>query len=73
MSQDTEKATSEEIASTEIIKRMAKAIWEIKQRNENCLPQDLNDVGFTPEQVVKFWDKARERMEINKRLEDWED
>jgi hypothetical protein len=52
--------------------RMAKAIAEIKKRNGNCLPQDLNEVGFTPEEVIEHWEKARSLMDVANKLESWE-
>jgi hypothetical protein len=39
--------------------RMAAAIIEIIQDNGDCLPQDLNARGFTPDEVVRHWHLAK--------------
>ena len=46
---------------------MAAAIIEIMQENGDCLPQDLNAKGFTPDAVTKHWHLAKSlaAIEIN--------
>lgn len=47
--------------------RMAGAIIEITREKGGCLPQDLNERGFTPTEVVKHWHMAQSlaTVEIN--------
>ena len=39
--------------------RMASAIIEITRDTGGCLPQDLNEKGFTPEEVIDHWPLAK--------------
>jgi len=48
--------------------RMATAIIEIMRENGDCLPQDLNAKGFTPEEVATHWHLAKCLMAIELRL-----
>ncbi|MDE1900962.1 MAG: hypothetical protein KGI37_04865 [Alphaproteobacteria bacterium] len=45
--------------------QMAKVIVEVRQKNGGCMPQDLNAVGFTPQEVVDHWDAAHFLIAIN--------
>ncbi len=47
--------------------RMAAAIIEITQAKGGCLPQDLNERGFTPDEVAEHWHLAQSfaAVEIN--------
>lgn len=38
---------------------MATAIIELIQKNGGCLPQDLNERGFTPNEVSQYWPMAQ--------------
>jgi hypothetical protein len=48
--------------------RMASAIIEITQENGGCLPQDLNEKGFTPAEVAEHWHLAKSLAEVEMRL-----
>ena len=48
--------------------RMASAIIEITRENGGCLPQDLNERGFTPAEVVDYWHLARSLAEVEMNL-----
>ena len=39
--------------------RMATAIFEVTTATGGCLPQDLNERGFTPDEVAKDWHFAK--------------
>ena len=80
MAQDAQKVLimvdpklDDEKLSVEIAKRMATEIRAIKKRNGNCLPQDLNDVGFTPQEVVDHWETAYSLVTISKTQNHLED
>ena len=47
--------------------RMAAAIIEITNEKGGCLPQDLNEKGFTPAEVTEHWHLAKSlaAVEIN--------
>lgn len=47
--------------------RMATAIIEITGEKGGCLPQDLNEKGFTPAEVAEHWHMAQSfaAVEIN--------
>ena len=70
MSQNAKKENRK--PASETAKRMAEEYLAIKKLNGNCLPQDLNDVGFTPEQVIEHWDEARSLIAEMKTKEEWE-
>lgn len=47
--------------------RMATAILEIIQKQGCCLPQDLNEKGFTSDEIVQHWHMAHSlaNVELN--------
>jgi hypothetical protein len=47
---------------------MAAAIIEIIQKNGDCLPQDLNARGFTPDEVAQHWHMAKSMAAIELRM-----
>ena len=47
---------------------MASAIIEIMQENGECLPQDLNVMGFTPDEVSQHWHLAKSLAVVELRL-----
>lgn len=48
--------------------RMAAAIIEITKEQGWCLPQDLNERGFTPDEVVRLWDLANSLVAVELKL-----
>lgn len=72
MNQNLQKA-SNKTEVPEIARRMAREYLAIKKRNRNCLPQDLNEVGFTSDQVFEHWEEAMALVDKNKSNELWED
>ncbi len=48
--------------------RMADAIIELTQTNGDCLPQDLNGVGFTPDEVAQHWHMAKSLADVELKL-----
>ena len=48
--------------------RMATAIMEITQEQGGCLPQDLNEKGFAPDEVAKYWHMAKSLAEVEIKL-----
>jgi hypothetical protein len=48
--------------------RMATAIVEITRVNGGCLPQDLNEKGFSPAEVAEHWNLAKSLAEVEMRL-----
>ncbi|MDD4616006.1 MAG: hypothetical protein PHW76_02670 [Alphaproteobacteria bacterium] len=42
----------------EVADRLAKAIIELRRKDGGCMPQDLNEKGFTVSEVVENWDAA---------------
>jgi len=44
--------------------RMAAAILEIQKTKGGCLPQDLNERGFTPAEVAEHWSMAQSLVEL---------
>jgi len=59
--------TSEKDRKFELAARMAVIIVQIIQINGGCLPQDLNEKGFTPDEVIEHWHMAQSlaAVEIN--------
>jgi hypothetical protein len=59
--------TSDKDKKFELVARMATAIVQIIRANGGCLPQDLNEKGFTPDEVVEHWHMAQSlaAVEIN--------
>jgi hypothetical protein len=51
------KATPE--TGDETIRRMVKAIIVIMEAQEDCLPHELVEKGFSLEQINRFWAKAK--------------
>ena len=45
--------------------RMATEIIECQQTIGSCLPQDLNEKGFTPDEVDQHWNAAHFLITIN--------
>jgi hypothetical protein len=50
--------------------RMAAAIIAITQKNGDCLPQDLNAQGFTPDEVAENWHLAKSLAVVELQLMD---
>jgi hypothetical protein len=48
--------------------RMALAIIELTQKNGGCLPQDLNERGFTPDEVADHWHMAKSLADVELKL-----
>jgi hypothetical protein len=48
--------------------RMASAIIAVSKEKGGCLPQDLNERGFTPEEVAKHWHMAKSLAEVELKL-----
>jgi hypothetical protein len=48
--------------------RMATAIIEITEERGGCLPQDLNERGFTPAEVAQHWHLARSLAAVEIKL-----
>ncbi|MCP3385972.1 hypothetical protein NLM31_36850 [Bradyrhizobium sp. CCGUVB4N] len=48
--------------------RMAAAIIKVTQEQGACLPQDLNQRGFTPDEVVKHWHLANSLAAVELKL-----
>lgn len=48
--------------------RMATAIIEITAAKGACLPQDLNESGFTPDEVAKHWHFAKSLVAVEMTL-----
>jgi hypothetical protein len=48
--------------------RMATAIIEITREKGGRLPQDLNERGFTPDEVARHWHMARSLAAVEIRL-----
>jgi hypothetical protein len=59
--------TSDKNKKFELAARMASAIVQIIHANGGCLPQDLNEKGFTPDEVIEHWHMAQSlaAVEIN--------
>ena len=51
--------TSDETQKFEPAGRVAAAIVDITREKGGCLPQDLNERGFTPDEVVVHWHLAQ--------------
>ena len=47
---------------------MATAIIEITVQKGGCLPQDLNERGFTPTEVAQHWHMAQSLAAVEMRL-----
>jgi len=60
--------TSDDNKKFEPAGRMAAAIINITQKQGGCLPQDLNQYGFTPEEVVRHWDMAKSLAAVEMKL-----
>ena len=50
--------------------RMATTIVEITQQNGGCLPQDLNEKGFTPAEIFQHWHMAQSLAVVELKLMD---
>lgn len=48
--------------------RMAAAIVSITRDNGDCLPQDLNEKGFTPAEVSENWHMAKSLAAVELKL-----
>lgn len=48
--------------------RMAAAIIEITREKGGCLPQDLNERGFTPDEVAMHWHMAKSLAAVEIKL-----
>lgn len=48
--------------------RMAAVIIEVTNETGGCLPQDLNEKGFTPADVTNHWHMAQSLAEVELRL-----
>ena len=48
--------------------RMANAIIDLKQKNGNCLPQDLLAVGFAKQETTDLWHMANAMAAVELRL-----
>lgn len=51
--------TTDEDKKFEPAGRMAAAMIEVMQTNGDCLPQDLNEMGFSPAEVAQHWHMAK--------------
>jgi hypothetical protein len=51
--------TTDEDKKYEPAGRMASVIIEITHKQGGCLPQDLNALGFTSDEVAKHWHMAQ--------------
>ena len=60
--------SSDEDKKYEPAGRMAAAIIEITRENGDCLPQDLNAKGFTPDEVVKHYHMAKSLAAVEMKL-----
>ena len=51
------EAFSDEVAQSKLVvaERMAGVIITLSQEQGDCQPQDLNDRGFTPEEIERHW------------------
>ena len=50
--------------------RMASAIIDLTHKNGGCLPQDLLQFGFTPQETVDLWQMANSMALIELKLMD---
>ncbi len=48
--------------------RMAEAMREKIEQDGGCLPQDLQECGFTPEEIDHAWLKAKAIVEFKGRV-----
>ena len=48
--------------------RMAAVIIEVTQEKGGCMPQDLNDREFTPEEVARHWHMAKSLAAVELKL-----
>ena len=48
--------------------RMAAVIVEVTQEKGGCMPQDLNERGFTPEEVATHWHMAKSLAAVELKL-----
>ncbi|MDD4616152.1 MAG: hypothetical protein PHW76_03425 [Alphaproteobacteria bacterium] len=53
----------------EVAGRLAEAIIELRRKDGGCMPQDLNERGFTPSEVAENWDAAHFLIAINDLIE----
>jgi hypothetical protein len=60
--------TTDEDKRFEPVGRMATAIIEITQKNGGCLPQDLNEKGFTPAEVAQHYHMAKSLAAVELKL-----
>jgi hypothetical protein len=60
--------TTDEDKKFEPAGRMAIAIIEITQENGGCLPQNLNERGFTPAEVAQHYHMAKSLAAVELKL-----
>ncbi len=48
--------------------RMASVIIEVTEEKGGCMPQDLNERGFTPEEVATHWHMAKSLAAVELKL-----
>ena len=48
--------------------RMASVIIEVTKEKGGCLPQDLNERGFTPDEVARHWHMAKSISAVELKL-----
>ena len=60
--------TTDEDKKFEPAGRMAAAIIEITHEKGGCLPQDLNEKGFTPAEVAQNWHMAQSLAAVEMKL-----
>jgi hypothetical protein len=48
--------------------RLAAAIIDITREKGGCLPQDLNERGFTPDEVARHWHIAKSVAAVEMKL-----
>ncbi len=48
--------------------RMAEAMIDIIRDKSDCLPQDLNDKGFTPDEIAQHWHLAKSLAAVELRM-----
>lgn len=52
----------------DLAERMAIAMREKIEQDGGCLPQDLEERGFTPEEIDHAWLKAKDILEFKGRV-----
>lgn len=48
--------------------RMASAIIDVTEEKGGCLPQDLGDKGFTPDEIANYWPMAKALATVELKL-----